>query len=176
MGQTPLFCQKALVEEIKELTKDMLFKNPGGEDLIKLQVFSQSLPIPKRKETQTSGTGGNSIDYDGGELEEAVFKCPWCVVKVEDGSITGINEGQMVSVAIGFGIYNPDTENNGHEEILNLIQRVYGRFATNPLLDRQYTCNCEFEWALQEEDTYPYFFGAIGTVFKFRGFQREVIF
>lgn len=176
-GHTPLFCQTALVEEIRKLTEGMLFKNPGSEDLVKLQVFPQALPIPGRKEPKEGVADPEyTIDYGGGETEEAVFKCPWCVVKLEGGNITGINDGQTVSVAIGFGIYNDCKDNKGHEELLNLIQRVYGRFARDPLLDRQYTCSGEFEWALQDEDTYPYYFGAIATSFKFRGFQREVIF
>ena len=49
-GKTPLFLQKALVEEIKAITNDMLFKNPIGGELLKLQVFAQSLPIPQKPE------------------------------------------------------------------------------------------------------------------------------
>lgn len=175
-ARTPLFFQKALVEEIKKITSDMRFQNPGGEELLELSVFAQSLPIPGRKQDAGNQEEYQSIEYSVSETEEAVFNCPWCVVKLEGGSIPEINGFQHIEVSICFGVYNPDKDNKGHEELLNLIQRVYQRFACDPLLDRQYTCSGEFEWALQEEDTYPYYFGAITTTFKFMGYRREMIY
>lgn len=175
-AKTPLFFQKALVEEIRRITEGMLFQNPAGGELLQLEVFAQSLPIPGRKQAADHDAPYETIDYVDAEPESAVFQCPWCIVKIEQGSIPEINGYQNVEVAIGFGIYNPDSDNKGHEELLNLIQKIYQRFACDPLLDRQYTCTGAFEWALQEEDTYPYFFGAIGTAFKFMGYQREVKF
>lgn len=173
-AKTPLFFQKALVEEVKKISEGMLFASPGSAELARLSVHAQSLPIPEKKpETQADY---QTIDYEDGEEETAVFKCPWCLVKIEGGTIPGIDEMQQVEVAICFGIYNPDLENKGHEELLNLIQKVYTRFACNPLLDRQFTCSGSFEWALQEEDTYPYYFGAIGTSFKIMGYRRELKF
>jgi len=173
---TPLFFQKALVEEIKKITSDMLFQNPGGEELIKLSVFAQSLPIPEKKQDVDAREDYQSIEYSVSDTEDAVFNCPWCIVKLGGGSIPEINGYQHIEVVIGFGIYNPEKDNRGHEELLNLIQRVYQRFACDPLLDRQYTCRGEFEWALQDEDTYPYYFGAITTTFKFMGYRREMIY
>lgn len=174
-ARTPLFFQEALVKEIKEITSDMRFHNPGGEELLQLSVFGQSLPIPEKKPS-CGQEEYQSIDYSVSETEDAVFHCPWCIVKLEGGSIPEINGFQHIGVVIGFGIYNPDKDNKGHKELLNLFQRVYERFAKNPLLDRQYSCSGEFEWALQDEDTYPYYFGAITTTFKFMGYQREVKF
>ena len=151
----PLFFQKALVEEIKIITEGMRFRSPKGSERIFMNVYSQALPIPlKRTETEYES---NTIDYQDGE-EESIFQCPWCIVKIDGGQIPGINEIQKIDVGM---------------EILNLIQKVYERFAVNPILAGQYTCLGEFEWALQEEDTYPYFFGAIGTSFQFRGYRRE---
>lgn len=172
-ARTPLFFQKALAGEIEKITSDMRFQNPSGEEALGLSVFSQSLPIPEKK-LSYGQEEYQSIDYSVSETEDAVFHCPWCIVKLEGGSIPEINGFQHMEVVIGFGIYNPDKDNKGHEELLNLIQRVYERFAKDPLLDRQYTCSGEFEWALQEEDTYPYYFGAVTTTFKFMGFRREL--
>lgn len=166
----PLFFQKALVEEIKIITEGMRFCSPKGGERVAMNVYNQALPIPfKRTEIEYDN---NTIDYQDGE-EESIFQCPWCIVKIDGGQIQGINEMQKIDVGICFGIFDDSQENQGHMEILNLIQRVYERFAVNPILAGQYTCQGEFEWALQEEDTYPYFFGAIGTSFQFRGYRRE---
>lgn len=177
-ARTPLYFQKALEKEIGNIAKDMLFARPrkAGEkkELAHIKVFRQSLPIPRRKEPESLPDDcRGTIDYVDGEEEEPVLQCPWAVVKIDGGSIPSINGMQTVKAAVCFGIFNDSEDNNGHEEILNLIQRVYERFAKDPVLDCQYTCQGEMEWSLQEEDTYPYFFGAIALTFTFTGFRRE---
>lgn len=172
-AKTPIFCQEALVKEVERITADMRFQNPKGGELIPLRVFSQSLPIPQRAEPDLV-PGEVTIDYQEGGEEEAIFQCPWCLVKIDGGKIPEINGRQEVSFGICFGVFRDGAENQGHREILNLISRVYERFAKNPLLDSQYTCTGVFQWNLAEEDTYPYFFGAIATSFTFSGFRREV--
>lgn len=170
-ARTPLFALRAMVKEVQDITKDMMFHSPEGI-LAPLSVYEQSLPIPKRKEPVPENNFPIIDDQDETE-EDSVLKSPWCVVKIENGSIPGINEMQEVTFAVCFGIFNESLDNNGHMEIMNLIQRVYERFSVNPLLDGQYTCTGKFEWAVQDEDTYPYYFGAILTEFKFQGFRRE---
>ena len=176
-SKTPLLFQRALAREVEEIAKDMLFQVPqkgkGGIGEAHIQAYCQNLPIPRRKAEDGAGEYQDSIDYEDQE-EDAVLKCPWAVVKIGGGEIKGSNGEQMVKTAISFGIYNQSEENKGHEEVMNLIQRVYERFAKDPILDRQYIHKGDFEWALQEEDTYPYFFGAISMTFSFSGFRREI--
>lgn len=172
-ARTPLFALKAMVKEIEEITKDMRFPSPEGAELVPLSVYEQALPILEKRKPDSDYEYAETIDYQDNMEEDATLKCPWCVVKIENGSIPGINDMQEVTLAICFGVFNDSLENNGHMEIMNLIQRVYERFAVNPILDGQYTCTGKFEWAVQEEDTHPYFFGALLTTFKFQGFRRE---
>ncbi|MCI8950040.1 MAG: hypothetical protein HFG49_08365 [Lachnospiraceae bacterium] len=172
---TPLFFQEALKKEMEEMTKDMRFCQQRSQERVSLNVFCQSLPIPGKKNTQEdTGMDFDTIDYIDGQEEAAAFPFPWCLVKIDGGHIPKVNDRQEVQVAVCFGIFNDSLENQGHKEVLNLIQNVYERFSVNPILDGQYTCSGEFEWALQDEDTYPYFFGAIGTTFWFSGFRREI--
>lgn len=174
--RTPFFLMQALKEEIERITDDMCFmkpRNPEADpEYVKMQVFEQALPIPK-KNVRAGGVALETIDYLDENTEDAVYNCPWAVVKADAGKIPGVNANQNVTVAVCFGIFNDSTENNGHQEILNLIQRVYERFAKDPILAGSYTCTCEFEWALQDEDTYPYYFGAVGMSFEFMGVRRE---
>lgn len=175
-ASTPLFFQRTLAEEIKNITKDMLFQDPSGGDPKALQVFAQALPVPSKTEGDCQDEEQSISFYGGKNYEEDVFNFPWCLVKIDNGQITEANGHQSIDVAIGFGIFNNSLDNNGHEELLNLIQRVYERFARDPILARQYTCNGKFEWALQDEDTFPHFFGAIATTFTFLGIRREMKF
>lgn len=173
-ARTPFFFQMTLVEEMKEITSDMRFKMPRGTNLVPISVFPQALPIPQRADSPPdTPEDGGTINYVDGEEEEAIFKCPWCVVKIESGSVPEINGNQRIKAAVCFGIFNDSPDNKGHTEILNLIQRVYERFAKNPLLAGQYTYAGGFEWGLQDEDTHPYFFGAAVMDFEFQGIRRE---
>lgn len=175
-SRTPLFFQQALTEEIKVITNGMLFHAPKKKELVPIEVFPQSLPIPVYGENESSETNNymNSLDYENSQIDDPVFKCPWCIVKLVEGNIAGINEQQSIQVAICFGVFNDDTHNQGHFELLNLFQKIYERFAVNPILDGQFTCTGVFDWALQDEETYPYYFGAITTGFKFMGYRREI--
>lgn len=183
MGQnvphrTPFFLIRELVKEVECITADMLFMKPRKPDdpveYIPMKVFGQALPIAvKKPETEEME---ETIDYVDSQEEDPVYHCPWAVIRAGTGECKGVNANQTVHVAVGFGIYNDNTGNMGHQELLNLIQRVYERFAKNPLLAFSYTCACDFEWAIQEEDTYPYYFGAIGMSFEFPGIRRESLF
>lgn len=170
---TPLFCQEALMKEIESLTAGMRFQNPKGGELLGLRVFAQALPVPGRQKEESENYE-DSIEYREEGEEEAVFQCPWCMVRIDSGQIPEINGRQEVNFGICFGVFNDALENQGHRELMNLIFRVYERFAKNPILDNQYTCTGRFQWNLAEDDTYPYFFGAIATGFTFLGFRREI--
>lgn len=172
-AKTPFFCQDALIEEVRRITGDMRFVNPKGGERIPIRVFAQALPVPRKSSLELT-VGEDTIDYLDGEEEEAIFQCPWCVVKIDSGQIPEINGRQTVNFGFCFGIFNDAEENQGHRELLNLIFRIYERFARNPLLGSQYTCTGVFQWNLAEEDTYPYYFGAIATGFTFSGFRREM--
>lgn len=169
-GRVPYFLQSALKDEIEKILAGMTFKRPNSEERIAMQVHEQALPIPGSQETVQDN---ETIAYVEEEAEEAVFKCPWCIVKVDKGKIDGPNANVEVVTIIEFGVFDDDPENNGHKEIENLIWKIYERFAKNPILACQYECMNDFDFAHQDEDTFPYFFGAISMTFRYAGIQRE---
>lgn len=174
---TPITLQEELAEEIRKITADMRFWSPKGDSRVGLTVYKQALPIARQSEQEREASfRTDTIDYVEDWEEAPVFNCPWCVVKIDSGKIAEVDGAQEVELGICFGIYNPEENNQGHLEVMNLIQRVYKRFAMDPLLAGQYTCRGDFEWGMQEEDTHPYFFGAIGTSFWFKGYRREDIY
>ena len=117
---TPLFCQEALIREIESLTAGMRFQNPKGGELLGLRVFAQALPVPGKQKEEPEDYK-DTIEYQEEGEEEAVFQCPWCMVKIDSGQIPEINGRQEVSFGICFGVFNDASENQGHRELLNLI-------------------------------------------------------
>lgn len=174
--RTPYFLLSELKSEVERITDGMTFLKPRKElnepaEYIKMQVYEQALPIPEKDEKENMPR--DTIDFVASDEEDPIYHCPWAVVKLSVGNIPGANADQTATASICFGVYNDSYDNNGHREILNLIQRVYERFARDPVLGSGFTCECNFEWAVQAEDTYPYYFGAIGMDFRFLGIRRE---
>ena len=171
-AKTPNFLQSALVKEIERITGDLrFFSSRTNERTEKLKVYSQCLP-KLQKESKVDDTA-YVMDYSAEMEEDVVRECPWCVVKINSGSITEVNGKQRVTMAIQFAIYDNRPQNQGHLDILSLIFLVYQRFAKDPLLDRQYGFTGEINWGLGEEDTWPYFTGVIVLEFEFAGIRRE---
>ena len=63
------------------------------------------------------------------------------------------------------GIFDDDPKNQGHEAVLEIIERIQMHYQETPLLAGQFVCQDPFEWALQEEESYPYYFGACQLTF-----------
>lgn len=169
-SRVPVNLRKALQAEVEALTEGMTFRQPDSEERAAMKVFGQALPVPPRKAGTTTEA---SIDYVEEEQEDAIFQCPWCMVKIDGGEANGPNADVTVNVAVCFGIFDDSLDNDGSDDVLNLIEKVYQRFARDPVLAHQYICQQDFEWGLQDEDTWPYFFGAIGMSFSYMGIQRE---
>ncbi len=137
-----------LIEEISEILKDIKTKNVTGEEITGVKGYEQCLPIIKDDE------------------DDADKFFPYFIVRIQEGVTPDDTEPWEDTVSILFGIHDDDVQTNGHRHILTMIQRVTDRFAKEPLLKNKYRASEKMQWALQEEDTYPYYFG--GVELKFR--------
>ena len=71
------------------------------------------------------------------------------------------------------GVIDRDFNNQGHKDVLNIIQKIYERFAKNAILAQKYECVMPIEWALQDEESFPYFFGGMALNFETIPIRRE---
>lgn len=147
-----------LCDEIKLLFSEWKFKDESGE-YSRFSVFEQALPIP------------------AGENEPEPF--PYIVVRAEDGGTTMPTKPETARVIITIGIYDDALENQGHKDILNSIDRIRQRFERNPLLKTRYmrlqSAEHPIHWAVPDDDTYPYYFGAIEMFFAIPKIETEDI-
>ncbi|MDO5391029.1 MAG: hypothetical protein Q4F24_08100 [Eubacteriales bacterium] len=166
-GKTPLGLQDALKDEVEMLLDGMLFKQPKGKELVPMKVYRQLLPIPE-------GPAPENGEEEEEEEEDILARCPWALIRINEGGMDGIKGKQEAVVTIGFGVYDDSADNQGHRAIMSVIECIYERFAKNPILANGFTCSEEFRYALQEDTgLFPYFFGALTTEFSFSGFRRE---
>lgn len=49
---------------------------------------------------------------------------------------------------------------------MNMIQDVVDRFVAEPLLNKKFRAEQDIEWAIQDEDTYPFYFGGVAISFN----------
>ena len=135
-----------MCDEINLLFNEWKFKDENG-DFQKFSVFEQALPARE------------------GEDDPEPF--PYIVVRVEDGGTTSPT----------IGIFDESLENQGHKDILNVIDRIRQRFERNQLLKKKYmrlqSEEHPIHWAMPDDDTYPFFFGALEMFFAIPKINTE---
>lgn len=154
-----------LETEIRNITKDIVLKDVKG-NLVKLNTFKQNLP-----ERQQNIQAGNIMgDGDG---EEDPY--PYCVIRVDSGSLQSPLANHEVRVYLIFGIWDDDMAGQGYQAVLTMIQRIMERFINNPVLLGKYMMNVDagMDWILDEENQYPYYFGSMAMTWDMAIVRRN---
>lgn len=139
--------QDALVEETRELLKDVWVKNPAGEET-RVKVFPQRLP---------------EISEDDAD-ETKLF--PYAIVRLGDSLTEDDNDPWHVTVDWLLGVHDNSVDGQGHIHILTMIERITNRFIAEPWLNNIYRADQRITTALQDEDTYPFYFGGVEITFS----------
>ena len=146
--------QDALVADLTELFKDRRYPTPDDDDAVALSVFAQNLP--KRKS----------------ENDDDPF--PYIIARLDSGGIETQTSPHKVAVLLLIGVYDDHPENQGHRTVLEIMEVIQQHYEETPLLDRQFVFKDPFNWALQDEESYPYFFGAANLTFELPAPRRKV--
>lgn len=149
---TAQMLQEALVRDIEKIFQGDRFSNSLGKR-VPLNVFEQNLPI-----TQS---------------EDDPDPVPYIIVRLETGTTKSGTDPQEVLVTLLVGIIDEDTQNIGHKTVLGILQKIHERFEKEPMLDNKYRFQDPFDWALQDEESFPYFFGAASMTFQTSAIRKE---
>lgn len=145
---TALDLQEELAQEVSKILKDIVTVNAAGESVSGVHVYKQNLPI---------------ILSD--EEDDSKF-LPYAIVRLSEGKTEDDDTPWIDTVDIHFGVHDSRESNQGHQHIMVMCQRVIDRFAAEPLLAKKYRAGQDMEWALLDEDTYPYYFGGVRMKFN----------
>lgn len=151
---TPEYLQNAVIEIVKALFAGESFPSAGGTHK-PLAVYPQDLPL-----------------LGAGDEEEGQY--PYCIVRLADGTIEKPDGAQSVRVVLVFGAIDNDRSRAGYRTLLHLIAKTYQRFAANPYVAQSFICTHPIHWALQEEDSYPYFLGGMQLTFDAPAVRKEI--
>jgi len=164
------FLQQEMADELKKILKDFRLKSPqGGKS--EINIFEQFLPIPEPAEQEESSP--ELLENGLVEEQTAPDPYPYITIRISDGEIKDENSAQDVNVTLLFGIYEPDYAKQGHKDILNMIAKIYERFAKFPVLNGKYTIQYPILWTLQDEESYPFYFGGMYLTFEIAAVRRE---
>lgn len=148
----------ALVESLRELFQHFKLKNSLGVERV-VQVYPQDLPIREGDDEETD--------------PEAPAE-PYVVVRLQEGALPGEGELQTIDTVLAICVFDPDTNRQGYRDVLHIINEIMLRYGTNGVVGRRYVLQYPIKWATQEEDTHPYYFGAVGLRFEAPTIFKEV--
>ena len=148
IGGTPQLCQDALIEMLEELFDGKKFS--GQEGRKKLTFFKQNLPIPKRQKDRRADT------------DEAA--APYIVVEMNEGAIPDDDGPQIVEFSLVICAYDKGVERDGYQDVTNIKEDIIQRVCSRPYFGGIFTIIKPITWALQQDNTPPYYFGAVTLV------------
>lgn len=140
--------QNEIVKDLKALLTNRQYQTPDG-GVSSPNVFRQFIPKREREE------------------EEDPF--PYIEVRIADGTIPDSQSAQQVQVFLIIGIYDSRHENIGSDHVMEIIEVIQQHYIEKPLLAGKFTCDTEdhpIQWNLQEEESWPYFFGIMALTFN----------
>lgn len=144
IGQTAQLCQDALIEMLKELFRGRQYM--GQEGRKPLKVFEQDTPIPE----------DHDIDVDTDEAN-----APYIVVRMSGGEIVDDDSPQTVDFGLIICTYDTGHKREGYQDVANIRERIIQRMCSAPYFGGAFTILKPITWAMQQDDTAPYYFGAI---------------
>lgn len=183
---TPQLLQRDIMADIEECLSDLRYPSLK-KGLVPITVYRHDLPILHHKdysdleynESETAADPESPyLAYDPVELEED-DRFPYVIVRLSQGDVKSPDEPQAVHVMFIIGVYDTDENRRGHDGVLNIISRIYERYAKNPIVHGgKAVINFDgeqmlFHWVLQDDDTWPYYFGAIQAEFAMMPVERE---
>ena len=166
--------QTAIKEDLEALFSDTVLKAPPT-------------PTDNRPAYQLDGQEQDPPEEEPGTAKVSVFEqelpirdaatddpYPYIIVKLDTGGIETPTDPFKVNVILLIGIYDNDRKNQGHKTVLEIIERIQTHYEKNPTLSGgTFQFVDPFKWVLQDEPSWPYFYGACNLAFNLYANRTE---
>lgn len=140
-------------EELQKILRDVYTKNTKGED-VGVSVYKNRLPVITEDEDD----------------ESKYF--PYAIARISDAD-TDEEQPWKQRVYVLLGVYDEDLMGEGYLHLLTMMERITDRYLTEPLLNHKYRAEPKMSTDIQDEDTYPYYFGAVEMTFNIPKVERR---
>ena len=99
---------------------------------------------------------------------------PYILVRVREGIVPeSQSDNSTAKAVIVIAVYDDGADYVVENDVLSVIQRIIERFSKDALLGDKYNFTGRMEWALSDEDTYPYQFGGVEIEFTLPTIVKE---
>lgn len=149
--------EECLAAEFKSLFAGKTYMNSLGHR-VELKCFVHSLPVKR-------GDDDAPTDEDVPE--------PYIVSEITGGKQQTEDSPHVASVAVVVCVCDDNTARNGHKDAMAIIEKVLERFGKNPSLAGKFVLQRPLEWALSDEDTYPYYYGGLLMHWEIPAIEKE---
>lgn len=166
--QTDVHLQRKLVEVVKDELKNYTSVNNEGVYL-HFNVYPQNLPAKTARPIPAPEKDGPQKRAPKGD--DSHF--PYVLVCLDEEEIGGENDDCAVTVHFLVGIIDRNTNNQGHFDVAEVMNRLTMRFLKERLIADRYRINFPVTKVFQREDTWPKFLGGISTVWTVEAPELE---
>lgn len=147
IGRTPQLCQDALIEMLEELFAGKKYNGQEGRKA--LRIFKQDLPVPE----------DNDSDADTDEAN-----APYIVARMTGGQIEDDDGPQKVEFSLIICAYDTSGKREGYQDVANIKEDIIQRVCSAPYFGGAFTVLKPIAWAMQQDDTAPYYYGAVTMI------------
>lgn len=155
---TPEAVLDALAADLTALFSHDRLKNSLGKDQ-SVRIFPQNVPI---REGDDEGT------------EEDAPPEPYVTAHISGGKIPEETDPQTMEVVLAVCVFDTDKNRQGYRDALHLVSRICRHYAADGTVGGRFEVGRPIEWAMSDEDTHPYYFGAVALHIEAAAIRREV--
>lgn len=148
--------QSELITRFKKVFKGDFFLDPNGKK-VPVKVYEQHLPIPKRNE--------NPHD-EFAEEDNSLSFYPAIVVQLFEGVQEGWDTPQVITVNVIVGVYDDSEDRSGYKDVRAILRKLAMDLTKNRQMKKQYSLPAPPRWKVHDEDTHPFYFGAMLLEFE----------
>ena len=95
------------------------------------------------------------------DADTDVAHAPYIVVRMTGGEIADDKSPQTVEFSLIICAYDTGIERAGFQDVANIKEDIVQRACTAPYFGGAFTILKPIAWALQQDDTAPYYYGAV---------------
>lgn len=143
-GQTARLCVDALADMLAELFEGKKFSGQEGRKA--LRIVKNDLPVPEDND-------------DDSDTDKAI--APYVVIRQTGGEIPDDNSPQTVEFNLIICCYDGGRDREGAQDVVNIKEDIIERVCAKPYFGGAFTVQKPITWAVQMDDTHPYYYGAV---------------
>jgi hypothetical protein len=140
---TPIMLQSAIIDSLTALFSGFKLKNRDGV-LSGVTFYRQNLP---------GAVAG----------AESPIQFPNVLVALSEGDQASETDPPKCKILITFGIWDDAIDYQGFVDCAGMIEKTRQYLLKRCVVDDAFELDFPIGWKLHDEDTYPYFFGALET-------------